>query len=72
MNLELPKCHTNYYKNSFAFSGAKLWNDLPPSVKMKVPLKGLCVNWTPTLPAPARPQGNFIFYLYRSMYVVIN
>jgi len=24
MNLELPKCRTNYYKNSFAFSGAKL------------------------------------------------
>ena len=39
MNLELPKCRTNYYKNSFAFSGAKLWNDLPPSVKDESSLK---------------------------------
>jgi len=39
MNLELPNCRTNYYKNSFAFSGAKLWNDLPPSVKDKSSLK---------------------------------
>ena len=39
MNLELPKCHTNYYKNSLAFSGAKLWNDLPASVKDESSLK---------------------------------
>ena len=39
MNLELPKCRTNYYKNSFAFSGAKLWNDLLPSVKDESSLK---------------------------------
>jgi len=39
MNLELPKCRTNYYKNSFTFSGAKLWNDLPPSVKDESSLK---------------------------------
>ena len=33
MNLELPKSRTNYYKNSFAYTGAKTWNDLPSSLK---------------------------------------
>ena len=34
-------------------------------LKMKVPLKGLCVNWTPTLLGQAMPQSNFILDLYR-------
>ena len=29
MNFELPKNRTNYFKNSFAFTGAKVWNNLP-------------------------------------------
>ena len=33
MNIELPKNKTNYFKNSFAFTGAKLWNNLPNSLK---------------------------------------
>jgi len=37
-------------------------------LKMKAPLKGLCVNWTPTLPAPAMPQSNFILYAYIAVY----
>ena len=32
-DLELPKCRTNYYKNSFAFSGVKVWNALPRYLK---------------------------------------
>ena len=32
-DLELPKCRTNYYKNSFAFSGVKVWNTLPRYLK---------------------------------------
>ena len=32
-DLELPKCRTNYYKNSFAFSGVKVWNALPRNLK---------------------------------------
>ena len=30
-DLQLRKCRTNYYRNSFAFSGAKVWNALAPS-----------------------------------------
>ena len=45
INLELPKCRTKYYKNSFAFSGAKLCNAICLQVlKMKVPLKDLRLN----------------------------
>ena len=32
-DLELPKCRTNYYKNSFAFSGVKVCNALPRYLK---------------------------------------
>ena len=39
MNLELPKNRTNYYKNSFAYNGAKIWNDLPSSLKERSSLK---------------------------------
>ena len=28
-NLALPTVKTNYYRNSFAYSGAKVWNALP-------------------------------------------
>ena len=32
-NFELPKNRTNYFKNNFAFTGAKLWNNLPNSLR---------------------------------------
>ena len=38
-NLELPKNRTNYYKNSFAFSGAKVWNALPSNLKEEASLE---------------------------------
>jgi len=33
MNLIVPKARTNYFKNSFASAGAKLWNSLPSNLK---------------------------------------
>ena len=33
MNFELPKNRTNYFKNSFVFTGAKVWNNLPNALK---------------------------------------
>jgi len=33
MNLALSKTRTDFYKNFFAFTGAKIWNDLPTSLK---------------------------------------
>ena len=33
LNFDLPACKTDYYKNSFAFTGAKLWNLLPNELK---------------------------------------
>ena len=33
MNLIVPKARTNYFRNSFASAGAKLWNSLPSSLK---------------------------------------
>ena len=33
MNIELPKNRTNYFKNSFTLTGAKVWNNLPNSLK---------------------------------------
>ena len=33
MNLALPKSRTDFYRNSFSFTGAKIWNDLPNSLK---------------------------------------
>ena len=38
-NLIVPKARTNYFKNSFASAGAKLWNSLPSSLKEKTSLK---------------------------------
>ena len=34
--LVLPKAQTDYLKKSFAFSGAKMWNDLPEEVKCSI------------------------------------
>ena len=39
MNLSLMKPNTNYLKNSFAHSGAKLWNSLPGEIKVSNSLK---------------------------------
>ena len=39
MNLKLPKSSTNYYKNSFAYTGVKTWNYLPSSLKEESSLK---------------------------------
>ena len=32
-NLALPRARTDYYRKSFAFTGAKIWNSLPHSLK---------------------------------------
>ena len=39
MNLIVPKARTNYFRNSFASAGAKLWNSLPSSLKEETSLK---------------------------------
>jgi len=39
INLPLPKSRTDFYRNSFAFTGAKTWNDLPNSLKEETSLK---------------------------------
>ena len=39
MNLALPKSCTDFYRNSFSFTGAKIWNDLPNSLKEETSLK---------------------------------
>ena len=33
MRLNLPKPRTNYFKRSFCYSGALLWNSLPQDIK---------------------------------------
>ena len=33
MNLKVPKARTNYFRNSFASAGDKLWNSLPSTLK---------------------------------------
>lgn len=38
-DLQLPKVRTDYYKTSFAFTGAKLWNSLPNRIKEQETLK---------------------------------
>jgi len=38
-NLVLPKSRTDFYRNSFAFTGAKIWNDLPNSLKEETSLE---------------------------------
>jgi len=32
-NLKLPKARTDYYRNSFSFTGADVWNTLPDTLK---------------------------------------
>ena len=32
-DLQLPKANTNYYRNSFAFTGTEVWNSLPIELK---------------------------------------
>jgi len=39
MNLALLKGRKEFYKNSFAFTGAKIWNDLRTSLKEESSLK---------------------------------
>ena len=39
MNLIVSKARTNYFRNSFASAGAKLWNSLPFSLKEETSLK---------------------------------
>ena len=39
MNLALPKSRTDFYRNSFSFTGAKIWNDSSNSLKEETPLK---------------------------------
>ena len=29
LNFEIPNARTELYRNSFAFTGAKIWNELP-------------------------------------------
>ena len=32
-NVALPQAKTDYYRNSFALTGAKLWNSVPNDIK---------------------------------------
>ena len=41
MNLIVPKARTNYFRNSFASAGAKLWNSIPASLKERLLLNNL-------------------------------
>ena len=45
--LAIPLPHTNYFKNSFLYSGAVLWNSLPSAVRQATSLtnfRGLLIN----------------------------
>ncbi len=40
-NLSLPSGkHKDIYINSFVYSGAKIWNDIPTNIRNSVSLKG--------------------------------
>ena len=39
MNRIVPKVRTNYFRNSFASAGAKLWNSLPSSLMEETSFK---------------------------------
>ena len=39
MSLIVPKARTNYFRNSFASPGAKLWDSLPSSLNEETSLK---------------------------------
>ena len=54
-NFQLPKVRTDVYKTSFAYTGAKLWNSLPDSLKeehslirfkKRIKHYDLCINYT--------------------------
>ena len=52
MNLIVPKARTNYFRNSFASAGAKLWNSIPASLKERLLLNNL------------RQRSGCIYYLH--------
>ena len=39
VNLIVPKARTNYFRDSYASAGAKLWNSLPTSLREQTSLK---------------------------------
>ena len=39
MNRALPQSRSDFYRNSLAFTGAKIWNDLPIILKEESSLK---------------------------------
>ena len=48
-NIALPRARTDYYRNSFAFTGAKIWNSLPNDLKCERSLESFknklkCLN----------------------------
>ena len=49
---ELPQNRRNDYKNSFGFTGVKIWNVLPDSLKEDHPLKVLRLKSNHMLSAP--------------------
>ena len=53
MNLIVPKARTNYFRNSFASAGAKLWNSIPASLKERLLLNNL------------RQRSGCIYYLHK-------
>ena len=53
MNLIVPKTRTNYFRNSFASAGAKLWNSIPASLKERLLLNNL------------RLRSGCIYYLHK-------
>ena len=40
-NLALPAVKTDYYRNSFAYTRAKIWNALPDEMKYEKSIRGL-------------------------------
>ena len=47
--LAVPLSRTNYYRNSFPYSGAVLWNNLPSDVKQAKSLTSLGELFTSSL-----------------------
>ena len=66
--LAIPKPRTDYLRNSFSYSGAVLWNSLPPDLRQTENLnqfKAGCVNFLPM---------NCMFYtaLLESRSIIVN
>ena len=40
LSLVLPKARTEYLRESFRYSGSRIWNDLPENVKCSQNLNG--------------------------------